>query len=424
MKDEAIIEALDSLFTLCFTIERDLTIRKPSQALARKLAPDWGTKPDLHHIFTLQRPRDLTLFSQLASFQQTAILLVSSDERFALRGQLVKLPESGLYRFVGAPWLAWLSENERADEFQLSDYPNIDSQLDQRFLVASQDLMVKDLESLTRELTRTKEIAERANKDRSDMFAVMSHEMRTPLNGVISALTLIQDPRHESEQDQLLAMAQESANNLLNVINYALDFAKVDAGRMELENQVFHARDLINTTLDIIKVNATAKGLKVTCEIEPTIPDYLNGDAQRIRQILINLLGNAVKFTGEGTVHLSLQSTGTGQPRHSSELLRLRFSVVDTGPGIPAHQQDRIFEAFWSEQDDRRREKSTGLGLAICKQLAELMNGDISVSSSPGEGASFHVDIPLRSSPGKTTLSNCRIPSRDACSLSTTTRPT
>ena len=139
MSDKAIVEALDSLFTLCFTIERDLTIREPSVLLARKLAPCWEADPDLHSIFTLQRPRDLTRFSQLANFQQTTFLLVCSDQRFALRGQLVKLPESGLYRFVGAPWLAWLSENDRAGEFQMSDYPNIDSQLDQRFLVASQE---------------------------------------------------------------------------------------------------------------------------------------------------------------------------------------------------------------------------------------------------------------------------------------------
>lgn len=376
-------KSVTSLFTFNFVLETDLTISNASCRL-RELCPALEQSPHFLDIFTCHRPVGIKSIEDIADALDSLFLLITKDRKLAIKGQFIGTENCATLQFVGMPWLAWMNEKAPEIHLQLSDYPKLDSQMDQIFYATSQQAMVRDLEELTDKLISAERDAKDAIRIQSDLFAVMSHEMRTPLNAVIGALTLMSDEMNPDERSKLEEIAHESANNLLHVINYALDFSKLDAGKMKLDPNDFSLENLVSNVEAVTKSRAKIKSLQFTTQLDPNLPELIKGDEDKVKQILINLVSNSIKFTTEGQVSLSAMLSSEGD---------ILFSVQDTGTGIESEDLGHIFEPFWGKvQGDS--ETSTGLGLNIVKRLVDLMSGRIEVDSTPGEGSNFKVYIP------------------------------
>ena len=386
---------LDLSFPFHVAFDDQLRVTQLGSCLERLLGEGPALGAHLSELFVCERPAltELTL-ERLWPLRKSGFLLRSLSLPLTLRGQLLLEQGRGLY--LASPAVQDLSQF-RALGLTLSDLPVHDSSADLLILLNTQQRSLAELRDMTAELEHQQLAlesalakAEAANRAKSAFMANVSHEIRTPLNAILGLSEVLTPELSSPRQTQLMDTVHSSAKHLLGLVNELLDLTSIEQGQLHTEAEPLRPAAVATEAVDLLRPAAAAKGLRLVCLLDVGLPEWVLGDALRLRQVLANLLNNAIKYTLTGEVSLTLQQAeSAGEPR-------LSFSIRDTGPGIELSQQERIFERF-SRLEEHQGESGVGLGLTISQGLVRAMGGPgIELSSEPGRGSVFSFELPLR----------------------------
>ncbi|MGN6477492.1 MAG: ATP-binding protein, partial [Flavipsychrobacter sp.] len=321
--------------------------------------------------------RDRNSSTTIAAAMQKLRVLANNSEDIAKRGTMLFSSPNQTIK----DW-KWIYGNPVSKVLSVACTPTISDNIKGRLWVFTD---ITETYLLNEELAEKRKLADEQNQAKSDFLANMSHEIRTPMNGVIGMTSLLANTPLNDEQKDYLDTIRISGESLLAIINDILDFSKIESGKMNMEAHPFRISTVIEETYDLLSVKANEKGLDLLYLLDPDIPNEIIGDITRFRQILINLVSNALKFTEKGEIFISANNLGVNEG-----IFTLQFTVKDTGIGIPEDKYHKLFESFSQvDSSTTRKYGGTGLGLAICHRLVKLMGGNIRVESEPGKGSSF-----------------------------------
>jgi len=384
-------ELVDQLFPFMLAIDAEMRVVKLGRGM-KKICVDAAPGVSLLDVVTIFRPQIAPSFAALRSNARSTFLLDSKTTGIRLRGEMAFEATSNLILFLGSPWFTDIAKLH-ASGLSLADFTVHDPIVDFLYMVQAKTLAMEDAKRFSEtivkardELQRTNDQLERANAAKTQFLANTSHELRTPLNGIIGMASLLQRSELKPKQANFVEKVIKSAEMLQSVVNDILDISKIEAGKLALEEIDFDPAGLVHDVAGVFSTSAHLKNVELVCITSPSIPTMVKGDPNRLRQVLSNLIGNAVKFTAAGEIVVR----ASVDEQSPDGRVKVRLAVSDTGIGIANDDHKLLFQPF-SQIDSSmgRRFGGTGLGLAIARQLVELMGGEIGVDSTLGRGSTF-----------------------------------